>query len=368
MAKHIYELLSYFSVFQMIVLLIIWNRKRKQYISSNNYFIHFIILNIILIILALVPGIDSLNLQIHRLILISSITGFLLLGPIFWFIFFRKTRNNPNTIPKWIHFTPALLFSITFVTRWIIISQRNDQTAIFTPNLFLTIGLISFTQLLIYILFAGKAVLNLKPKDTSLLYKNKNIGWLIILWLVYFNHWLFEALSFFLSHSTIVQIEGSYWLSSVSLLFLLLFITFLIIRESYNFEPKRTIRTKYTGSNLSAEQKKTISTKLNSILEEEKPFLEPELSLAQLAEILDAPSKHVSQVINEVYKASFFDFINKHRIAYAKLLLQNTKQQFNPPTIQQVYFEAGFSSKSTFNRVFKKYTGQTPTEFVNKSI
>jgi AraC-like DNA-binding protein len=104
-----------------------------------------------------------------------------------------------------------------------------------------------------------------------------------------------------------------------------------------------------------------IVSRVIELMEVEKYYQEPELTLQDLADKLQVPSYQVSQAINEGLKKNFYDLINGYRIEEAKrLLLDPVNSNY---TILSVGFEAGFNSKTTFNTVFKKFTGHTPTEF-----
>ena len=76
------------------------------------------------------------------------------------------------------------------------------------------------------------------------------------------------------------------------------------------------------------------------------------------------PTYLVSQAINEGLKRNFYDLINGYRVEEAKQLLVDSKNMNF--TILSIGFEAGFNSKTTFNTVFKKFTGSTPTEYREK--
>lgn len=118
---------------------------------------------------------------------------------------------------------------------------------------------------------------------------------------------------------------------------------------------------KYAKSGLSAQEMNQIEEKLKDVLQEEKPYLDADLSLKKLAELVGTTSNHLSQVINSKSKKNFFDFINSYRIEELKSLMNNpSNQKF---TMLSLAFEAGFKSKSTFNASFKKLTGLTPTEY-----
>lgn len=93
----------------------------------------------------------------------------------------------------------------------------------------------------------------------------------------------------------------------------------------------------------------------------QKPYLEPNLNLQQLAKAVNLAPRYLSQLINQQLKQNFFEFINTYRIEEAKALLGNPANQRN--RINEVMFDVGFSSKSTFNHVFKKVTGVTPSQF-----
>jgi AraC-like DNA-binding protein len=97
------------------------------------------------------------------------------------------------------------------------------------------------------------------------------------------------------------------------------------------------------------------------VMEQEKLYQEPELSLQDLADKLNQPSYLVSQAINEGLNKSFYDLVNGYRVEAAKRMLKNPNhQQYK---ILSVGFEAGFNSKTTFNTVFKKFTGLSPSEY-----
>lgn len=102
--------------------------------------------------------------------------------------------------------------------------------------------------------------------------------------------------------------------------------------------------------------------RLLMLMETEAPWREPELTLADLAHRLRLPPAQLSRVINAGAGQNFNDFVNTYRVADAARRLRDP--QFRHYTLLAVALEAGFNSKSTFNRVFKKLNGLTPSEFV----
>ena len=120
----------------------------------------------------------------------------------------------------------------------------------------------------------------------------------------------------------------------------------------------------YRKSGLKPEEAKTLHQQLLALMATEKPYLEPKLSLAQLAESLGVLPNHLSQIINQYEGKNFYDFVNTYRVdEFIALAKKDTDKNFN---LLGLAFEAGFNSKSSFNQVFKKIKGQTPSQFVNE--
>ncbi|MEL6535148.1 MAG: helix-turn-helix domain-containing protein [Bacteroidota bacterium] len=98
---------------------------------------------------------------------------------------------------------------------------------------------------------------------------------------------------------------------------------------------------------------------LNTYMDTEKPYLDPELTLQKLAGQVNMTEKEVSQLINQHSGKHFFDYINDYRISLAKGLLRDKKEL----TVLEILYEVGFNSKSSFYTAFKKVAGTTPTAF-----
>ena len=87
------------------------------------------------------------------------------------------------------------------------------------------------------------------------------------------------------------------------------------------------------------------------------------MKISELADSLTVPAYHLSQLINDEFLVNFYDFINKYRVEEAKKLLIEDTHNYK---ILAIAYEVGFNSKATFNRVFKKFTDVTPSEFKEK--
>lgn len=104
--------------------------------------------------------------------------------------------------------------------------------------------------------------------------------------------------------------------------------------------------------------------RLRHLLETEKVYLEADLSLPTLAQRAGLSTHELSYVLNEGFEVNFFQFINAYRVAEAQRLLASAQHQHL--SLVGIAFEAGFSSKTTFNTTFKKVTGLTPSQFLQQ--
>lgn len=101
--------------------------------------------------------------------------------------------------------------------------------------------------------------------------------------------------------------------------------------------------------------------KLTHLLETKKVYRDENLSLQSLAKELTIPTYQLSRIINENMNKTFSELINYYRIEEAKKLLAASKE--SDQKILDIAYDVGFSTKTSFNKVFKKYTNMTPSEF-----
>ena len=121
----------------------------------------------------------------------------------------------------------------------------------------------------------------------------------------------------------------------------------------------------YQKSGLSEERAKGLAHKLLEHMEKEQVFLEEDLTLPALAQKLGISASHLSQVINQQFGQNFFDFVNSYRIKEAQKRLRDP--QYGHYSVLGIALDCGFSSKSSFNRSFKKIVGMTPTQYRKNS-
>ena len=96
----------------------------------------------------------------------------------------------------------------------------------------------------------------------------------------------------------------------------------------------------------------------------EKPYLNSDINLNKLAELLEMKPKTVSLKINQNCGKNFYDLINSYRVKeFQKLVKTSNLEKLS---LLGLAFEAGFNSKSTFNSAFKKNTELTPSQYLKK--
>lgn len=100
--------------------------------------------------------------------------------------------------------------------------------------------------------------------------------------------------------------------------------------------------------------------RVNRLITEDKVYLYPSITLEQIAEKAQLTTRQLSSVINRHFEKNFFDFINYYRVEHAKSLLCDPNYL---GSMLDIMADSGFNSKSAFNRFFKKYTNNTPSEY-----
>ncbi|AKA35986.1 MAG: AraC family transcriptional regulator [Muricauda sp.] len=119
---------------------------------------------------------------------------------------------------------------------------------------------------------------------------------------------------------------------------------------------------KYRKTGMSEALSIEMKHKLLAIMDKEKPYLENTLRLDDLAKKMNLSRNHTSQIINQHFNLSFFDFVNRYRIEEAKRLL--AEAQDGKTTITQIAYDVGFNNRASFYKAFKKFEGQSPSQYL----
>ncbi|TLX77634.1 AraC family transcriptional regulator [Labilibacter sediminis] len=121
---------------------------------------------------------------------------------------------------------------------------------------------------------------------------------------------------------------------------------------------------KYDKSKLTRSEAENNVRILNKIMEDNQPYLNPDFNLTELSSLSKISTHKISETLNGLIGQSFNDYVNNYRVEEFKKL--TIKEEFKHFTILALAFEAGFKSKATFNAAFKKFTGETPTQYTKK--
>ncbi|SOE20488.1 AraC-type DNA-binding protein [Spirosomataceae bacterium TFI 002] len=161
---------------------------------------------------------------------------------------------------------------------------------------------------------------------------------------------------------TTTYTELSEWLKIALLFFELAVLCWYLFQAISQPEVFRGIHStlsleKSNDSNIDSSKIK----ELEMLMKSEKLYLNPSISVKDVAEKIEIPVRDLSTLLNKHLGKHFFDFINEYRIKEAQEIFKSTDD--SKLTVLEVLYNVGFNSKSSFNTAFKKHTGSTPTAF-----
>lgn len=185
------------------------------------------------------------------------------------------------------------------------------------------------------------------------------IGGFLLIWLWVFIPYLFTLFNASQWTSNIIGIVGN--------IFNFIFVNALVLYSVANSKFGR----RSLGNNPNDETKHIekmdflVIDQINAVMNNEQLFLNPELTLDQLAEKSGISPRKISSAINRSYNQNFFDYTNSFRVKRAAQLMSSDNS--NLSTLDLVK-NSGFNSKSTFYRAFRKALNMTPSEYIEKHI
>lgn len=288
-------------------------------------------------------------------------------GPLLWF-YTRSLINGHLWLPRvwWAHFLPFLLiFSLMVISyhiqpeiRKIEILKLSRQLHNSLPVILSTLAF--YLHVLFYVSLTIRDILSFRKemKNQYSSIRRINTDWWITLTGLY-ALLLLSALvnSFFGFSDREAAYETSLLVLSFTTLVYAAFFLYRAVVAPFSLIEETTPR--YAGSPLEKQEILRIEVELDKLMMERKLFCEPDLSVQRLAEELGTSGKWLSQVINQQKGLNFFDYINRMRIEEAAHTLSSDSKI----TVLEVMYACGFNSKSSFNMAFRKYIGQTPTQY-----
>lgn len=269
----------------------------------------------------------------------------LAIGPSLWSYSYLRAATK-NVLPKskyiW-HYMPMLVF-ISFC--WVIPNDRS--TASLAIYYFLLVHMLSYTTYTLIWLFRNKKVNPTTRQDS------------INRWLVFFAYTTLSVLLFiFLITSGVIPyyMGMAFWFSVVIICF-----AFWALKNPFLF---RVETEKYANSGLGQNELEIHMIALEKLMEDEKSYLNPELTLTILSKKIGISSKQLSQVINQAEGVNYSQYIVSLRISEVQRRLKSG--EFQHYKIAAIAYDSGFNSISSFNTAFKKHTNQTAVQYRHSS-
>ncbi|WP_299214104.1 helix-turn-helix domain-containing protein [uncultured Aquimarina sp.] len=278
-----------------------------------------------------------------------------------------------------LHTIPFIIIILIFAPRFYLVDDFNQSQFLNNFNATLERKADIFFSLVAQLFYLTLSFLELRKYKILLLenYSEKstfNYKWLyqlLVLLSVIFCISFFKQM--YKVFGTDVDILNS--LRVLITLILVLFLTWIVLKSMYYPRLFRNINSEHLLVKKILEEEDIINQQskskeeINQLLQfmkKEEPYLDASLTLNKLADKIGLPHRDVSILINSNLNQHFFDFVNQFRIDKAKEMLLNSKDK--KLTIQQIMYDVGFNSKSSFYTVFKKQTGVTPSEYRKRGI
>ncbi len=299
-------------------------------------------------------------------------------GPALWF--YIKSLSLPGFRFKLVyllHFIPFLTFFIVHYFTFIQLPFSEKiyiaENELFKDQIFYKISVLSIgISTITYNLWALKLIQ--KYRQNLLLNFSKiediDLHWLRILTiasLICFgvNHILFNLnLIFHYASHTILS------LTAYSFVSIYIFVIGYFGLQQKNVFVNRAIKNQLTYVKSGKRKKPDTHRKqdnefisiLLSFMEQKQPWLDPEISISKLSELLKVKTEFLSETLNSYLNRTFFDFINKYRIEEFKV--QSVSETNSHLSIMGIAYNCGFNSKASFYRAFKKFEGISPSTYI----
>ncbi len=399
----IYDLLLLFSAFQGVLLIVALLTIQDNNQKANQLLILLICITTLALLSRVSTDYREVFQTFPKLILLPELVLFLY-APIFYF-YIQSLLTIQNDFPKkWIHFIPFFLILLLYIPYFLMDKQRfidkivdRDMSGVFAA--------VGAFALLVngYYWFICRQVIDKYKKQYSHTHSfEQNLQYLntvIFIKGLCLGVWVFTCLGVIagkiLEINTLTLVERStdgIWLVfSIIPYFMGYFAMqqpeiFRLPQQVVFFKPVESIKTTVSSDNIISELDNVtnqqvlipqnevtienfeqdenlqhLKEKIDTFMKNHKPYINPKLTLNEMADGLEMNAYILSKIINDGFNKNFFDFINSYRIEEFKQLLQSPKYQNY--TLLSVAFEVGFNSKTAFNRSFKKLTNITPSEY-----
>jgi|WetSurMetagenome_2_1015567.scaffolds.fasta_scaffold30705_2 AraC-like DNA-binding protein len=298
---------------------------------------------------------------------------FFLAGPTFYF--YVKSITYSNFLLSKRHLLHALpfLFAALLFTATFYIHSAETKRALLDNRIFLSQSFSLYFNIAVHIhilmynlgsLFILKNYRERIKQEYSSI-QSIYLSWLSVVLYGFLIAWCTSILNF-LSRSFALNIHVD--LEVVNFLAFFIFFNFIffkaLVQPTIFLGVEEESRQKAPYLSKSVEEQ--YLNKLTRYMENEKPYLNPNITLFDLSKKVSIPHRSLSEIINNTIGQNYYDFINSYRVKESLHLLSDATTRSK--TILEILYEVGFNTKSSFNQAFKKHTGTTPTEYKKQCI
>lgn len=262
-----------------------------------------------------------------------------------------------------IHFIPFFGFLVFFLMIWMLkgnhyIWENLYRSGTLLNNMAFAVDLTVKVQYLFYNFLAIKLLVHVE-KQRALHPQNISSTRVDIRWLrfIVYGYAIASLIGIAITVSVLLKSQAVSLINLVSISYFFLFFFAIFYHTITNKHIGDEVKSKLVQ--LPNTDMRLLMKRIEELMAGKKMFLEPELTLQQIAIALNEKERNISQAINTIQQRNLNDYINSLRIEYAcRLLLENKEKP-----IFEVMYESGFSTKGAFNLAFKKVAGKTPTQY-----
>ncbi|TMM57916.1 helix-turn-helix domain-containing protein [Maribacter algarum] len=300
-----------------------------------------------------------------------------LLGPLIYLYIKSLFEDNKSLLKKnWLHFIPLVLHTIFLTIPMLIYIFKEEYPFSYFEYLNENSDYV-VAALMLYLLFYLLISLKLFHKYRNAMQLNyssideSNFRWVKKMLI---GAIIISCIELFIDLYEIFVTELQWQTANITLISVIIWIAYLgyyginqtkVLLPDFLIkkEPLANSSKEKTNvpSSLTPADKKVLETRLENILRIDKPYLDEDLTLGKLAKMVDTTDKKLSGFLNQEMKTTFYDLINTYRVEAVKNKLGAT--EYENLTLLGIAYECGFKSKTSFNRIFKRETGLSPSEY-----
>lgn len=287
-------------------------------------------------------------------------------GPFLYLYVSKLAKENSSMqLKDLIHFAPYLFFSLIhllfFTNRPLLSGQIEMDQGWFVLNILRVITL--FISLSTYSILSIKVIRKHKKsiKDSFSFESSKiTLNWLSQVTIIFIATYVVLIINILTGNIAKEVMSTSHYIPAFGLTFFCFSLSYygfdqpLIFQKSKNTEEADRLH-------LPSNTRNDYLVKIKDFMRKEKPYLNSELTINILAEDMKLPRHYISDILKKDLNKNFFTLVNEYRIDEVKqrLLSEDCKND----SVLQIALNSGFNSKSSFNAIFKQYTGTTPSEY-----